>query len=309
MMRISTSFRKFLSDTPALKLMPDLSEFVTTQEAAQELGYHANHVRRMVRKGYLKAERFGHALLITKTSLKEFKENSTKYRKHDRRKIDMLKCGKRDRQKASKSCDGRRINARKVNALVLEAVLHQVLTPDYFNALLQEVQNQMSDVASLEAEIEEKRNDLRSVERAISNLLELAEAFGVGAALERLKQREAERSQLVIEIQTLEARRDLQRVEVTPEALALALDIWRKRILNAQESGDVAALRNLLAHFVDKIEMDYTSVKIWYTYPLKSLNRPESALLNSNAPFSGSMVVSMASPASGMDFSRSLVEA
>ncbi|GEM_PF-655180 len=91
MMRISTSFRKFLSDTPALKLMPDLSEFVTTQEAAQELGYHANHVRRMVRKGYLKAERFGHALLITKTSLKEFKENSTKYRKHDRRKIDMLK--------------------------------------------------------------------------------------------------------------------------------------------------------------------------------------------------------------------------
>ncbi len=215
-------------------------------------------------------------------------------------------CGKRDRQKASKSCDGRRINARKVNALVLEAVLHQVLTPDYFNALLQEVQNQMSDVASLEAEIEEKRNDLRSVERAISNLLELAEAFGVGAALERLKQREAERSQLVIEIQTLEARRDLQRVEVTPEALALALDVWRKRILNAQESGDVAALRNLLAHFVDKIEMDYTSVKIWYTYPLKSLNRPESALLNSNAPFSGSMVVSMDSLASGMDFSHRL---
>jgi predicted RNase H-like nuclease (RuvC/YqgF family) len=181
-----------------------------------------------------------------------------------------------------------------------------VLTPDYFNALLQEVQNQMSDVASLEAEIEEKRNDLRSVERAISNLLELAEAFGVGAALDRLKQREAERSQLMIEIQTLEARRDLQRVEVTPEALALALDVWRKRILNAQESGDVAALRNLLAHFVDKIEMDYTSVKIWYTYPLKSLNRPESALLNSNAPFSGSMVVSMTSPASGMDFSHRL---
>jgi hypothetical protein len=32
-------------------------------------------------------------------------------------------------------------------------------------------------------------------------------------------------------------------------------------------------------------------------------------LLNSNAPFSGRMVVSMASPASGMDFSRRLVEA
>jgi hypothetical protein len=29
-------------------------------------------------------------------------------------------------------------------------------------------------------------------------------------------------------------------------------------------------------------------------------------LLNSNAPFSGSMVVSMASPASGMDFSHRL---
>jgi len=90
-MRISTSFRKFLSDTPALNLMPDLSEFVTTQEAAQELGYHVNHVRRMVKNGYLKAERFGHSLLITKSSLKEFKEHSIKYRKHDRRKIDLLK--------------------------------------------------------------------------------------------------------------------------------------------------------------------------------------------------------------------------
>ncbi len=50
-------------------------------------------------------------------------------------------------------------------------------------------------------------------------------------------------------------------------------------------------------------------VKILYTYPLKSLNRPESALLNGDAPFSGRMVVSMASAAQGRDFSPSLAEA
>jgi len=188
-------------------------------------------------------------------------------------------CGKRDRQKTSRSCDGRRINARKVNALILDMVLNRILTPDYFDALLAEIKNQMTDTASLEAEITEKRRDLRAVERGIGNLLDLAESFGTGAALDRLKQREAERSQLTAEIKTIEARRDFQQVEITPEALALVLDTWRAQIIAAHESGDVAAVRSLLSRFVEKIELDYTTAKVWYTYPIDSLNRPNNESL------------------------------
>lgn len=188
-------------------------------------------------------------------------------------------CGKRDRQKTSLSCDGRRVNARKVDALVLDIVLNRILTFDYFEALLTEVKKQMNDAASIEAEIKEKRADLRAVERAIQNLLELAESFGAETVLSRLKQKEAERVELAAQISDLEARRELMQVEITPEALALALDAWRAQIVHVKESGDVAALRSLLAHFVEKVELSYTTAKIWYTYPIDSLNRSRLASL------------------------------
>jgi predicted transcriptional regulator len=188
-------------------------------------------------------------------------------------------CGKRDRQKTSKSCDGKRVNARKVNTIILDTVLNQVLTPEYFDALLAEIKSQMTDSASLEAEITEKRADLRTVERAIQNLLELAESFGSETVLTRLKQKESERLQLAAQITELEARRDMLQIEIAPEALALVLDTWRKQIITANESGDIAAVRSLLSRFVEKVELSYTTAKVFYTYPIDSLNRSRSASL------------------------------
>ncbi|GAB4504347.1 MAG: hypothetical protein Fur0043_13410 [Anaerolineales bacterium] len=188
-------------------------------------------------------------------------------------------CGKRDRQKTSKSCTGKRVNARKVNALVLDSVLNHILTLDYFEALRAKIKSQMTDTTTLENQIAEKRTELQTVERAIQNLLELAESFGAGAAIERLKQREAERAQLTLELKDLEARLEFQQVEISPEALAVVLDTWRKQIVAADKTGDIAALRNLLSRFVEKIEMDYTTVKIWYTYPVDSLNRSQNMTL------------------------------
>lgn len=132
----------------------------------------------------------------------------------------------------------------------------------------------MSDVETLQAQIEQKRAERRAVERAIQNLLDLAESFGAGASLERLKQREAERSQLSAEIKDIEARRDAASIEITPEALALVLDAWRTQIVQADAFGDVAAVRSLIARFVSKVELSYTTVKIWYTYPADSLIQP-----------------------------------
>jgi len=66
--------------------MPDLSDYLTTKEAASELGYHVNHIRRMVRLGYLKGLKVGNTLLIAKVSLKAFTEGAKAYQKHDPRK-------------------------------------------------------------------------------------------------------------------------------------------------------------------------------------------------------------------------------
>ena len=74
------------------KTMPELNDYVETKEAAEILGYHVNHVRRMVKAGYLVGLKAGHSLLISKKSIKDFVDKSAKadYQKHDRRKRQLL---------------------------------------------------------------------------------------------------------------------------------------------------------------------------------------------------------------------------
>lgn len=195
------------------------------------------------------------------------------YHSQNARKWPFYICGQRDRKRTMPTCTEKRISARKVNALVLDAVLTRVLTPEYFAALMLEVKNQLSDTASLEADIEEKRRELRTVERGIANLLDLIETFGKETALPRLRQREAEKAQLDAEIKILEGRREALNVDISPEALALVFDAWRAQIVATKEAGDIATLRSLLARFVEKVELDYTTAKVWYTYPVDSLLR------------------------------------
>ncbi len=80
----------FASETPALgKLMPDLSEFMTVQDAALKLGFHVNHVRRMRREGDLTGIKFGASWFITKKSVEEYIEKTAGLEKFDpRRKIE-----------------------------------------------------------------------------------------------------------------------------------------------------------------------------------------------------------------------------
>lgn len=85
-MRLSTSFRKFFSETPAFNLMPDLSEFMTTQEAAEVLGFTVASVRQMVYKKKLESIRFGRSLLIPKKAVIEYKEKTAGMNKNDPRR-------------------------------------------------------------------------------------------------------------------------------------------------------------------------------------------------------------------------------
>ena len=66
--------------------MPDLSEFMTTHEAAEKLGFSVVSVRNMVYQKKLDGIRFGRSLLIPKKAVKEYLEKTRGMSKHDPRR-------------------------------------------------------------------------------------------------------------------------------------------------------------------------------------------------------------------------------
>lgn len=68
------------------QLMPDLTGFITTQEAAKKLGYHINHVRRMIKRGDLDTKRVGHMLFVSNLSVESYQEKTKDFVKHDSHK-------------------------------------------------------------------------------------------------------------------------------------------------------------------------------------------------------------------------------
>jgi len=66
--------------------MPDLRDFVTTEEAARILEFHVEHVRRLLREGDLQGEKIGSAWLVLKKSVEEYVEKNKELSKFDPRR-------------------------------------------------------------------------------------------------------------------------------------------------------------------------------------------------------------------------------
>jgi excisionase family DNA binding protein len=66
--------------------MPDLAEFMTTEEAAKALGFTVVSVRNLVYKKKLESIRFGRSLLIPKKAVKEYLEKTKGMSKNDPRR-------------------------------------------------------------------------------------------------------------------------------------------------------------------------------------------------------------------------------
>jgi DNA invertase Pin-like site-specific DNA recombinase len=185
-------------------------------------------------------------------------------------------CGKKTRQ-GWKSCPGRMINSRRADQAILDAVMNRVLTLDYFSDLLEETRRLLSDTAALDREIEDINKNLAENDKAIHNLLDLAETFGALSAGERLREREGEKVRLDLALQELEAKRKTAEAELAPEALTAALEAWRTRLVEAQQKDDILGMKYFLTRFVSKIEVDYHTARLFYTYPIDDLN----SLINS----------------------------
>jgi excisionase family DNA binding protein len=67
-------------------IVPDLRDFITTEDAASMLQFHVEHVRRLLREGDLKGEKIGTAWLVLKTSVDEYIQDTKGLNKFDPRR-------------------------------------------------------------------------------------------------------------------------------------------------------------------------------------------------------------------------------
>lgn len=179
-------------------------------------------------------------------------------------------CGRKRRQ-GWRSCQGRNVNGRRAEQAVVEAVMHQVLTPEYVAALLEEVRARMADTAAVDREIADVRAAQAVNARNIANLLDLAKLFGAKSAGVEIVREEAEQARLAGKLSELTAKRAAAAWEVTPAAMAVVVNAWQAELMSAHAAGAVHALRAALGRFVAKVELGYNVARVWYTYPLDYL--------------------------------------
>ena len=66
--------------------MPDLNEFMTTDQAAKALDFTVESVRQLVYKKKLESQRFGRSILIPRKAVKEYLEKTKGMNKKDPRR-------------------------------------------------------------------------------------------------------------------------------------------------------------------------------------------------------------------------------
>ncbi len=77
---------KHVTKKPA-PLMPDLAEFMTTEEAAKVLGFHVQSIRNMIRTNKLEGLKIGgKTWLVSKKSLQEYLKETSGMSKNDPRR-------------------------------------------------------------------------------------------------------------------------------------------------------------------------------------------------------------------------------
>ena len=179
-------------------------------------------------------------------------------------------CGKKDR-KESAACTSRRVGAAKAERQILARVVDQVLTPDYLAEVITETKKHLDSTAEIERQIQAEQRKLEDLEIAIQRALDAIEKTGSPAAQERLKQREAERSQTKAELDRLRLQRVTAVTEITPEAMEIVLAAWRAQFDQARASGNVREIKAWLMQFVFRIELGYNRARIFYTYPIESM--------------------------------------
>ncbi|MBX3036754.1 MAG: helix-turn-helix domain-containing protein [Anaerolineales bacterium] len=68
------------------KIMPDIKEFMTTEEAAEVLGFTLQGVSKLIRQGKLEATKKGNMYLVLRKSVKDYLKKTEGMSKNDPRR-------------------------------------------------------------------------------------------------------------------------------------------------------------------------------------------------------------------------------
>ena len=76
-----------LSNIPTLtQKMPDLKDYMTTEEAAKTLEFHIVHIRRMLREKDLEGVKVGPTWLVSRKTVADYKKRTEGLEKFDPRR-------------------------------------------------------------------------------------------------------------------------------------------------------------------------------------------------------------------------------
>jgi hypothetical protein len=112
---------------------------------------------------------------------------------------------------------------------ILLTVINQILTPEYLSEVIASIKRLLDSTPELERRIKAAKRKLEDLDIAIQKILNTIERTGSTAAQERLQQRELERAQTVLSLQSFERDLATARTEITPEAMSIILEAWRRQ--------------------------------------------------------------------------------
>ena len=179
-------------------------------------------------------------------------------------------CGNKDRHGAT-ACKSRRVSAINAETQIITTVLNQILTPEYLLEVIEETKKKLDSTPEIERQITAEKRRLVDLDIAIQRTLNTIEKTGSQAAQDRLKQREAEKTQTKYEIERLSLQLATAQTEITPEAMEIILAAWREQFNQLEELGNVRELKSWLMQFISRIELGYNRARIFYNYPMKDL--------------------------------------
>lgn len=96
----------------------------------------------------------------------------------------------------------------------------------------------------------------------------MVENFGAWSAVERLRQREAEKATHAAKLRDMESQLHARHLQLSPEALEEVFHTWQEQMADTLGRQDIQAARIMIERFIIQIELGYDQVRIRYRYPL-----------------------------------------
>jgi site-specific DNA recombinase len=176
-------------------------------------------------------------------------------------------CGRKNRE-GRRSCPNGKIPADGPEQAVLKFVGENLLTPEFVMGRTAELGGRMpKQERLLKDRVDDARRCLAGVEKSMAVLLDLAEQYGAASAGARLVEREAERREVLAELEELEVRQDAE-MPAEPQDAVQSMLAETQAILAGT---DTQAKRALLRKLAVRVTLGKEQGEVTYASPSGSL--------------------------------------